>query len=84
MLAYVLALFVTLQSPTQPGLQDEIKDGLLRAEALYFEAKFVESIQILARVNDALVTRPDRLQDKIATKLQLALSNIGLSDTVFS
>ena len=81
MLAYVLALFVTLQSATQPGLQDEIKEGLLRAEALYYEAKFVESIQILARVNDALVTRPDRLQDKIATKLQLALSNIGLNDT---
>jgi Gram-negative bacterial TonB protein C-terminal/Tetratricopeptide repeat len=81
MFPYVLALFVTLQSATQPVPQDEIKDGLLRAESLYFEAKFVESIQLLARVNDALVSRPDRLQDKIATKLQLALSNIGLNDT---
>jgi tetratricopeptide (TPR) repeat protein len=81
MFAYVLALFVTLQSSTQPVTPDEIKDGLLRAESLYYEAKFVESIQILARVNDALVTRPDRLQDKIATKLQLALANIGLNDT---
>jgi len=81
MFPYVLALFVTLQSATQPVPQDEIKDGLARAEALYFEAKFVESIQVLARVNDALVMRPDRLQDKIATKLQLALANIGLNDT---
>src|SRR5688572_824077 len=81
MLAYVLALVVTVQSATLPASQDEIKDGLIRAESLYFEAKFVESIQILARVNDALATRPDRLADKIATKLQLALANIGLNDT---
>src|SRR4030095_7172737 len=80
MFPYLLALFVTLQSATQPA-SDEIKDGLLRAEQLYYEAKFVESIQLLARVNDALVSRPDRLQDKIATKLQLALSNIALNDT---
>jgi tetratricopeptide (TPR) repeat protein len=81
MFPYLLVLFVTLQSATQPASQDEIKDGLLRAESLYYEAKFVESIQLLARVNDALVSRPDRLQDRIATKLQLALANIGLNDT---
>jgi TonB family protein len=81
MFVYVLALFVTVQAATPQASQDEIKEGLLRAEALYYEAKFVESIQLLARVNDALATRPDRLQDKIATKLQLALSNIGLNDS---
>lgn len=81
MFPYLLALLMTLQSATQPASQDEIKDGLLRAESLYYEAKFVESIQLLARVNDALASRPDRLQDKIATKLQLALCNIGLNDT---
>lgn len=80
MFAYVLALFVTVQSAAAP-VQDEIKEGLLRAESLYFEAKFVESIQLLARVNDALVAKPERVQDKIATKLQLALANIGLNDT---
>ena len=80
MYAYVLALFVTVQSAAAPA-QDEIKEGLLRAESLYYEAKFVESIQLLARVNDALAAKPERLQDKIATKLQLALSNIGLNDT---
>src|SRR5688572_19432856 len=80
MLTHVFALMLTLL-PTQAATSDEIKDGLSRAESLYFEAKFVESIQILARVNDALESKPDRLQDKIATKLQLALSNIGLNDT---
>ncbi|HET9220322.1 MAG TPA: energy transducer TonB [Terriglobia bacterium] len=80
MYAYVLALFVTVQSAAAPA-QDEIKEGLLRAESLYYEAKFVESIQLLARVNDALAAKPERLQDKIATKLQLALANIGLNDT---
>jgi hypothetical protein len=81
MFPYVLALFLTLQSATQPAPQDEIQAGLLRAESLYYEARFVESIQLLARVNDALATRPDRVQDKIATKLWLALANIGLNDT---
>jgi|SRR5688572_12098280 len=81
MFAYVLALLVTVQSAAPAAGQDEIKEGLLRAESLYYEAKFVESIQLLARVNDALASRPERLQDKIATKLQLALSNIGLNDT---
>ena len=52
MLPYVFALIVTLL-PAQISAPDEIKEGLARAEALYFEAKFVESIQILARVNDA-------------------------------
>src|SRR5688572_20373834 len=81
MFAYVLALLVTVQSAAPAAGQDEIKEGLLRAESLYYEARFVESIQLLARVNDALATRPERLQDKMATKLQLALSNIGLNDT---
>ena len=81
MLQFALALLIAIQAPTQPSSQDEIKDGLPRAESLFYEAKFIESIQLLAHVNDVLQTKPGRLQDKIATKLQLALANIGLNDT---
>ena len=81
MFSFVIALMFAIQAPTQPAAQDEIKDGLLRAESLFYEAKFIESIQLLAHVNDVLQTKPGRLPDKIATKLQLALANIGLNDT---
>jgi tetratricopeptide (TPR) repeat protein len=80
MFPYLFALLFAVQAPASAS-QDEIKEGLLRAETLYYEAKFVESIQLLAHVNDVLQSKPDRLQDKISTKLQLALANIGLNDT---
>jgi len=80
MFPYLFALLFAVQAPASTS-PDEIKDGLLRAETLYYEAKFVESIQLLAHVNDVLQSKPDRLQDKITTKLQLALANIGLNDT---
>jgi tetratricopeptide (TPR) repeat protein len=76
---FVLAAFLAIQSPQ--AAQDEIKDALLRAESLYFEAKFADSVQVLTRVNDALKTQPERLPERISTKLQLALANVGLNNT---
>jgi tetratricopeptide (TPR) repeat protein len=81
MFRFAFALLFAIQAPTQPASQDEVRDGLLRAESLFYEAKFIESIQLLAHVNDVLQTKSGRLPDKIATKLQLALANIGLNDT---
>jgi tetratricopeptide (TPR) repeat protein len=81
MFLIAFAFLIAIQGPTQLSSQDEIKDGLTRAESLFYEAKFIESIQVLAHVNDVLQTKPGRLSDKIATKLQLALANIGLNDT---
>ena len=81
MFSFAIALIFAIQAPTQSAAQDEIKDGLLRAESLFYEAKFIESIQLLAHVNDVLQTKPGRVPDKIAAKLQLALANIGLNDT---
>jgi tetratricopeptide (TPR) repeat protein len=81
MLSFALTLLIAVQASTQPAQQDEVKEGLLRAESLFYEAKFIESIQLLAHVNDVLQTKPGRLPDKVATKLQLALANIGLNDT---
>ena len=81
MLSFALTLLMAVQAPTQPTQQDEVREGLLRAESLFYEAKFIESIQLLAHVNDVLQTKPGRIPDKISTKLQLALANIGLNDT---
>jgi len=75
----VLAAFLAVQG-SQPA-QDEIKDALLHAESLYFEAKFADSVQVLTRVNDALKAQPERVPERISTKLQLALANVGLNNT---
>jgi tetratricopeptide (TPR) repeat protein len=69
-----------------PGLvqtawsQEDVERTLTRAEALYFEARFNESIQLLSQVNDRLRTQPTRVKDRVATKFQLALANIGLNN----
>jgi len=79
MMAFVLALLITMQS-SQAATQDQIKDALARAEALYFEAKFNESIQLLSQVNEALRSQPARVKEKVTTKFQLALANMGLNN----
>ena len=64
------------------GSQNEIRDALAHAEALYYGARFSESITLLTRVDDQLRTQPAaRLQDRVNTKLRLALSYIGMNDT---
>jgi len=75
----VLAAFLAIQG-SQPAPQDEIKDALARAESLYFEAKFNDSIQLLTRVNESLKAQPERLPERTNTKLQLALANVGLNN----
>src|SRR5207237_2102123 len=78
----VLALFLSLQAagPSAAPAQDDFKDALAHAEALYYEARFNDSIQLLMRIDDQLGQNSSRRQEKAATKLQLALSHIGLND----
>jgi tetratricopeptide (TPR) repeat protein len=81
MLQIVLGLLAAFQSVTQTLPAEEIKDALAHAEALYYGARFNESIALLSRVDDALQAQPGRLQEKTDTKLRLALAYIGLNDT---
>jgi hypothetical protein len=82
MLRIALALFISIQAVAQGAPQDEIKDALAHAEALYYGARFGESITLLTRVDDSLKTQPGRIDEKINAKLRLALAYIGLNDTV--
>src|SRR5262249_45817262 len=77
----VLALLIAIQAVAQTAPQDDVKDALAHAEALYYGARFSESIALLTRVDDTLKTQPGRLQEKINTKLRLALAHIGLNET---
>ncbi|PYS53312.1 MAG: hypothetical protein DMG13_13280 [Acidobacteria bacterium] len=76
----VLLLILSVDAIAQPLPPDEINDALSHAEALYFEARFNESIQLLSRVDGLLQATPGRLQEKTNVKLQLALAYIGLNE----
>jgi tetratricopeptide (TPR) repeat protein len=81
MFRLVLVFLFSTPLMAQTLTPDEIKDALAHAEALYYEAQFKDSIDVLTRIDGALQTKPDRLQDRTRTKLQLALANIGLNET---
>src|ERR1051325_11246909 len=79
-----LALLAALQAiaqPVQAPQQDEIKDALAHAEALYYGARFSDSIALLTRIDDMLKAQPGRVPEKVSAKLRLALAEIGLNDT---
>jgi TonB family protein len=79
----ILALLLIL-SAGGPGWSrpaDEPREMLARALALYYEADFAKSIELLLRADDLLRQQSGTLQDKIDVKLQLALGFIGLNDS---
>jgi len=76
----VALLLVVLLSRPGWSFSDEVEDALAKAEALYFEAQFAESIKILQGVDEMLRAHPERRQEGISVKLQLALAHIGLND----
>jgi len=75
-----IALVLSLGLVPQAFSQDDVERSLSRAESLYFEARFNESIQLLSQVNESLRAQPNRSKERIATKFQLALANIGLNN----
>src|SRR5256885_12841461 len=81
MFGIVFSLLMAVQSTAQPAPPDEIKEALSHAEALYYAARFDESIALLTRIDDVLKTQSGRQQEKIDTKLRLALSHIGMNET---
>lgn len=60
---------------------DEPSEMLARAEALYYEADFAKSVELLLRADELLRNQSGHLQEKTDVKLQLALGFIGLNDS---
>ena len=77
---FILLLIFPPGAIAQSLPPDEINDALAHAEALYYEARFTESIQLLSRVDGLLQATPGRLEEKTNVKLQLALAYIGMND----
>ncbi|HEY2383347.1 MAG TPA: tetratricopeptide repeat protein [Terriglobia bacterium] len=76
----VFVLLAGFQSLTGPSPQAEIKDALAHAEALYYSAHFGESVELLTRIDQTLSEQHGDLNDRIDTKLRLALAYLGLND----
>ena len=78
----VVLLFVIFAGPSVWSMPaDEVSETLARAEALYYEADFTKSIELLLRVDKLLRPLSDRQQEKISVKLHLGLAYIGLNDS---
>ena len=73
---YVLALltWATLQSPTT----EFVANTLSRAEALYYDARFQETIQLLVPLDTTLANERNRTKERINVKLQISLAHVGL------
>jgi hypothetical protein len=77
----VLFLVLSFESTAKPvTAEDEVLDALAHAQALYDEARFKESVDLLLRVEELLLTKPDLLDEKISVKLHLALAHIGMNE----
>ena len=59
----------------------EVATALASAQSLYYEARFVESIAVLAPFDGAFQSQNGSTDDKIKIKVLLALDHIGLNDT---
>ncbi len=75
-----LLIIVSVGPSSWSSPADEPGEMLARAEALYYEADFAKSIELLLRADDLLRQQSGRLQQKTDVKLQLALGYIGLNN----
>jgi hypothetical protein len=76
----VLFAVVLLSRAAWSAPSDEPSDMLARAEALYYEADFAKSVELLLRADEILSKQPANVKEKTDVKLQLALGFIGLND----
>jgi len=79
-----IVAIVILLAGTMPGAQAvapdaDIRSTLARAEAAYYDARFTDAIALLSPLDTALEAKPDRIDDRVQIKLQLALAYIGLN-----
>jgi tetratricopeptide (TPR) repeat protein len=63
--------------PQGGSSQDDFESTLTRAQALYYEARFKDSVELLLPVDAVLREQPDHVSQRVQVKLQLALGYIG-------
>src|SRR5262249_29159141 len=84
MFRFVFALLLLaspMPSSEPPTPQQDPGVLLTRAETLYFDARFKDVLELLNPLDVQLRRQPERIRERVAVKLQLALSHIGLNQT---
>jgi len=76
-----LLIIISLSRSGWSTPSDEPSELLSRAEALYYEADFAKSVEVLLRADELLQQQSGHLGQKADVKLQLALGFIGLNDS---
>jgi hypothetical protein len=76
----LLLIIISISTVAHSAPADDPKEMLARAEALYYEADFAKSIELLLRADELLGQQSGQLQQKTDVKLQLALGFLGLNN----
>jgi Tfp pilus assembly protein PilF len=76
-----LALILSIAGAQRAMSQEDIERTLTRAQALYYEAHFKDSVELLLPVDAMLRQQPAGVSLTINVKLQLALGYIGQNQT---
>jgi tetratricopeptide (TPR) repeat protein len=76
----VLSLLVFSAFSQSSIPQADIDNAIAHAESLYFEARFKDSLDAIAPLDEVLKQEPLRVKDRIRVKLQMALAHVGLND----
>jgi len=74
---FSIVLVASIGSVQRATSQEDIERTLTRAQNLYYEARFKDSVDLLLPVDAALRDRPTQGGLTIGVKLQLALSYVG-------
>jgi hypothetical protein len=78
----MLVLLIVMSLGTYAwSAEDDLNDMLARAEALYYQADFAKSVELLLRADELIQRQSGDMSRKTDVKLQLALGFIGLNDT---
>jgi tetratricopeptide (TPR) repeat protein len=75
-----LLLIVSVGRSTWSSPLEDVTETLARAEALYYEADFNKSIELLSQLDEELQSQSGHQKEKISVKMQLALSYLGLNN----
>src|SRR5688572_12285099 len=75
----ILALLPIVWTGLLQGVssQEDFENTLTRAQTLYYEARFKDSVELLLPVDAMLRDQPDHVSRRVRVKLQLALGYIG-------
>src|SRR5262245_64045656 len=79
-LGVAFVFLLSAVSGSQFAPDTDISSTLARADAAYYDARFNDVIVLLVPTDAALEARPERADERIRVKLQLALAYIGLNE----